>query len=388
MAYELYLRLYDRAGDLKRGYIPPLWARFTDSVNSDDPLVFAINVDTDGAAEISEWDLVEVMIRNRELLLTNSDGGFVQAFVGIVRDWSLSTNEDNLTFIEFIAPGVNSILGLRAVLWYAGFSDRSQFDDVPAESIMKLLVGYNCTSLASTGNGRLRSGDLLPGMGYDISVAYDDAAGSVLSATFKGGNLLSSLQKIAERADGDFALTWLGDNDYEFDFYPGQLGADKSSGSDRVVFSLLNNTMKNPRLIRTGARATAALAAGQGQESARATSVVLGSDYASNYDVEIFVDARQEKTEDGLIYRGGLKLEENRIQERLSFEVNQTGNQFYSPVDITGRKTYKAGDLVLAVYPDEQIRKIESIQIYWSDPSSDDAFIVDVTTREVADYGS
>lgn len=388
MSYELYLRLYDRSGVQKIGFIAPLFARFTDAVNGDDPLVFGLNLDHEAVSEISEFDLVEVMIRNQELLLMAPDKKFVSAFVGIVRNWDLSTNDDGESFLEYMAPGINHILSWRAVLWYAGVSDRSQFDDVAAETIMKTLVNYNCTVNASTANGRQRNGNLSPGMGIDLSIEADGGGGNLLSATFKGGNLLSSLQKLADQAAGDFALIWNGSNDFEFQFYAGQLGDDKSSGAERVLFSLANNTMRNPRIKRSGAAGTVAISAGAGKGVLREISEVFGSDYAADYDLEIFVDARQEVTDEGRVYRGGLKLDEKRIREELTFNVIQTGNQFYSPISITGRKTFKAGDLVLCVYGTEEIRKIESVKVYWNSPSSDDAFNVDVITREVVSYGS
>jgi len=388
MAYELFLKLYDRAGDIKRAYIPPIWARYSDIVNGAGPVVFALNADSDYAANIAEFDIVEVFIRNKDLLLMDSDGGFVSAYVGIVRDWDLSTDDNGLSALEFTAPGVNSILSWRAILYYANVLNRSRFDDTAAESIMKALVKYNCTSDASIVNGRQREGDLGPGMGVDLSIAADGGAGNIISATFKGSNLLSALQKIAEQGGGDFALSWLGSNDYQFDFYPGQLGTDKSSGAGRVLFALSNATMANPRLRRFGAGATVAIAAGQGQEDAREISSAYGPDYALDYDLEIFVDARNEKTDAGRVYRGGLKLDEQRIKEELTFSVAQTGNQFYSPIDITGRKTYKPGDLALTVYGTEEIRKITGIDVFWRYPGTEDAFLVDVTTREVVFYGS
>lgn len=388
MAYELYLRIYDRFGSLKKGFLPVIWARYTDEVDSDSPLIFFVNTETDGVDLIDDLDLVEVMLRNAELGIVSEDGGFVRAFLAIVRDWTLSTDDDGVDFLQFTCPGINHILSFRSIEWYAGFEDRSSFSAVPAETLLKLLVAYNCTALASVSNGRYRNGDLLPGMGYDIQLGYDLGFGNLITVSFKGGNLLASLEKVADQAGGDYALTWLGGDAYLFEFYDGQLGDDKTSGSERVVFSLSNNTMRNPRLIRTGARATSAVAAGQGQEDLRDISLVYGSDYAADYDFEIFVDARSEKTADGRIYRGNLKLDEKRVLETLSFEVIQTGNQFYSPIAISGRQTFKPGDLVLAVYPDEQIRKIQSVQVYWSDPSAEDAFVVDVTTQEVVLNGS
>jgi len=388
MAYELYLRVYDRAGVLKKGFVPVIWARYTDEVNSAEPLVFAMNVETDGATDFAEFDIIEVMIRNLSLNLASAEGGFVRSYLAILRDWVLSTDENGVSFIEFTAPGINHILDLRSIEWYSGTVNRSTFENVAAETILKLLVAYNCTALASISNGRLRNGDLLPGMGYDIQLGYDYGAGNISSISFRGGRLLASLQKVINKAGGDFGLTWLGGDDWLFEFYPGQLGVDKSSGSDQVVFSLEKNTMRNPRLFRTGAKASVAISAGEGRGNQRETSTVFGDDYALNYDIETFVDARQEKTAAGRVYRGNLKLADKRIQERLEFEIIQTGDQFYSPIEIAGRKTFKPGDLALAVYPDDRVVKIEAVNVYWSDPSAEDAFIVDITTREVVLDGS
>jgi len=388
MAYELHLKLYDRYGVQKRGFIAPVWARYTDSVDTDDPLIFYLHEEADAVESIEEFDIVEVMIRNRDLLLMDSGGGFVRALVAIVRDFIYTTDDNGETFIEYRAPSANHILSWRSVLWYAGVDNRSSFSGVAAETLMKLLVTYNFTANATTGNGRQRNGDLLPGMGLDISVVADSAGGNVLSGSFTGKNILVALQKLTEQAGGDFALSWDGGIDWSFDFYPGQLGDDKSFGADRVLFSLKNNTMKNPRLIKTGAKSSVALAAGAGPGEERQVSEVLGPDYGLDYDIEIFVDARQEKESDGRAYRGRLKLEDLRAKQNLSFTVLQTSNQFYSPVPITGRKTYKAGDIVLAVYQSEAIRKIEKIQVYWNDPQNEDAFVVDVITREVVENGS
>lgn len=389
MSYELFLKLYDRAGDTKRGAIFPLWARFADSVNADDPLVFRLNADSDPAQAVEELDIVEAFIRNREIGLISSDGGFVSAFVGIIRDFDISTDESSITYIDFIAPAENHILSWRSVLFYAGADDRSTFESGAAETIMKTVIEYNFTASAIPANGRHRNGDLLPGMGLNISIGADMEAGNLLSASFMGSNVLTALQKLAENGGGDFQLSWLGGNDWEFEFYPGQLGNDKSSGPDRVLFSLQNNTMRNPRLIKTGARASSGVAAGEGQGDLREITEVFGPDYSPDYDFETFVDARQEKTEAGREYRGALKLDEQKAKEELSFTVLQTSNQFYSPIDITGKKTYKAGDLILANYRGvDQVRKIERIQVYWNDPSSEDSFIVDVTTREVVSNGS
>jgi hypothetical protein len=384
--YELHLRHYDRAGVLQRTVLEPLWARYTDQVNDQLPLVFTLNADDPEV--MAELDIFEVMIRNKILGIQDVDGGFVRAYVGILRDWDIATDDDGITTMEYRCPGENHILSWRSVLYPANTNNRSSFSGVAAETLYKTLVQYNLTSDASIANGRQRDGDLLAGMGYDISNAADGGLGNEISAAFMSGNVLAVMQKLAERGGGDFALRWQGGDAWEFDFYLGQLGQDKSSGAERVLFSLATDTMSKPRLQRRGARATAAVAGGQGEDDLRMIEVVSGPDYAADYDFEMFVDARNEKTAPGIAFQGQQKLEGTRIAESLSFGVLQTSRQFYSPVPVTGRKTYKAGDLVLVDYGGESMRKIESITVNWKAPGAGDAFTVDVETREVMYAGS
>jgi len=383
MSYEFHLRHYDRLGILKNAFIEPLWARYTESVSGDEPLVFGLNADNPVVADMEEFDIIEAWLRNTDLGIESSDN-FVRAFVGILRHWDIETDDDGVSFYTFYAPHECHILSWRSVLWYAGISNRSEFNVAPAETIMKILVQYNCTADASIANGRQREGDLATGMGIDLVVAADVGGGESLSASVMGLNLLSVLQKLNDQAGGDFSLNWQGSNDWLFDFHPGQLGIDKSTGADRVLFSLKNDTMRNPRLRRRGAQATTAIAGGQGEGVDRQISAVDGPDYAAGYDLETFVDARNEPTATGREFRGLARLADLRLSEELTFDVLQTSNQFYSPIAVTGRKTYRAGDLVLAVYGVEEIRKVEQVIISWKVSQKDDLFQVSIVTREVS----
>jgi hypothetical protein len=383
MSYEFHLRHYDRAGILKHAFLEPLWARYTESVSGDEPLVFALNADNPVVADMEEFDIVEGWLRNTDLGIESS-GNFVRAFVGIIRHWDLETDDDGLSFYTFYAPHERHILSWRSVLWYAGIANRSEFNVAPAETIMKTLVQYNCTADATVANGRQRDGDLATGMGIDLIVAADVGGGESLSASVMGLNLLSVLQKLSDQAGGDFSLDWQGSNDWLFNFHPGQLGVDKSTGADRVLFSLKNDTMRNPRLRRRGAQATTAIAGGQGEGVDRQISAVNGPDYAAGYDLETFVDARNEPTATGREFRGLARLADLRLSQELTFDVLQTSNQFYSPIAVAGRKTYRAGDLVLAVYGVEETRKVEQVIVNWKTSQKDDPWQVAIMTREVS----
>lgn len=386
MTYEVYIRQYDRTGTIRHAVVEPVWARWTNSLYDDQPLVWALEEGNAQADDFAEFDIVEVYLRNKELGIQSADGGFVQDFVGILRTNEIQTDADGTTRRVFYAPEQKHVLSWRQVLWATGTANRSRFTSVAAETIMKTLVSYNATALATAVSGRWRDGDLAPGMGFAVNVLADAAAGNVISKSMMGGNLLNILGEIADPVGGgDFSVSWqgVGTATFDFDFHPGQLGEDKSTGANRVVFSIENNTMRNPRLVTRAARATVAVSAGQGVGAAREVDVVNGPDYSASNDLEMFVDARNETTSTGRINQGNEKLEQAREIGELTFDVLQTADVFYSPVAVTGRKTYALGDRILASYGVEVSRKIIRINKNWRAPGAEDALQIGVDVENV-----
>jgi hypothetical protein len=391
MSYEVYLTQYDRTGTIRHAVVQPLWARWTNSLYDDQPLVWALEEGNPQADDFAEFDIVEVYLRNKELGIQSADGGFVRDFVGILRPATpdgqqlseRQTSIDGVTWRVFKAPEQKHILSWRHVLWASGIANRSQFTSVAAETIMKTLVNYNATALATVANGRWREGDLSPGMGFTVNVLADAAAGNVLSKRMMGGNLLNILGELATIGGGDFSVSWqgIGTATFDFDFHLGQLGEDKSTGADRVLFAIENNTMKSPRLVANQARATVAVSAGRGTGAGREVDVVTGTDFAADNDLEMFVDARNETSSTGRINQGNEKLYQARAVAELVFEVIQTEAVFYSPVAVTGRKTYALGDFVLASYGVDFKRKVVRVSKDWRAPSAEDALIINIDTE-------
>ena len=195
------------------------------------------------------------------------------------------------------------MLGWRAVMWYAGTDGRSSFTSDPAETIMKNLVTYNCTSSASTANGRIRAGTVT-----GVTVQADSAGGNSLDWNCAYKNVLSELREIARVAGGDFDLVKTGAAAWNFRFYSGQRGTDRSAS---VMFSLNHGNMANPRYSydRLNEK-TVCVVAGQGQGDARSTETRTGDDYnVSTNNVEIFRDARNRSTASGLQDVGDAELE-------------------------------------------------------------------------------
>lgn len=385
--YEFFIRTYSRAGAVKQAYIVPLWLRYTNSVDGQEPLVFLLNADHAAVESLAEYDIVTVYIRHLGLGIHDGNGGFVRDFVGILRRWRQETDDEGITTIEYIAPNEKHILYWRSILYASGVANRSTFSGVAAETVMKTLVSYNATSLAVPGgtSDRHRAGDLATGMGVTIQVATDAGAGNTITISVAGDRLLKALQEINKIAGGDFSFTWQGGGIWVFDFRPGQLGDDVRMGANRVIFGMGNNTMSRPRLERIEAGGTVALAAGQNQGVDRQKSVVEHADYAADNDIELFVDARNEASANGRIARANIHLDDNRARYVLDFQVRQTADVFYSPVAVAGRKVYRTGDLVRAVYGIDASYKIESVTVEWRVSDSDDPCQIDVEVREIVE---
>jgi hypothetical protein len=370
-SWELYLRHYGRDGTLKNGLINPLFCRYTNSLDSDEPLVFAL--EADGYTQytpIAEFDIVEVMIRNRFLGIND----FVRDFVGIVRGGkpNRQTDEDGITSLVFAAAEGKHALSWRRVLWPAGVANRSTFTNQPAETIIKTLVTFNATAQASVANGRYRAGDLTP-MEITPTVEADAGRGGNVSLSFAGANIMDALRRVCELADNYYTWEWQGGSfggANEWAFTWGR-GSDKSSGANRVLFSLKNNTLSRPRRTYRPARATVALAAGQGEGAERATAITNGRDFAADNDIETFVDGRIYSTTDGLIGVGQRRLQELEEQSDFDFDVLLTADTFYSPIPVTGRKTYHVGDIVLADYGELETRRIRRAIVTWQDGAGD-----------------
>lgn len=239
---------------------------------------------------------------------------------------------------EITCVGLKNLLARRNVLWYAETNNRSEFTGVKGETIMKTLVSYNAGSSATTGNGRLRTGTIT-----GLSVETDGTHGNTLDWSCAYDNLLKTLQDLALVAGGDFDLVKTSTTTYEFRWYTGQLGTNRTT---TVKFSMGLGNMANPVYEENRIdEATVALVAGQGEASARATATRTGANYVvTENDIEMFVDARSAKTTNALNAIGDQKLKDAQAIRSFRFDVLQSPKTLYG-VD------YFLGDLVTAINP-------------------------------------
>jgi len=234
------------------------------------------------------------------------------------------------------------MLKTRIVAYPAMLANKAYFSAAKAETIMKALVAANITSAATVANSRVRDGTNWPST--VISVEADAAGGNTTEWYCAQENLLETLQKLATIAGGDFDLIKTAVNAFEFRFYAGQLGTDRSAS---VFFSLGHGNMGDPvYTYDRSSEATVAIVGGQGEESAREFVARTGTDYAAGNDIEIFAPATDVDAGNtaGLNSAGDAVVAEKRARETFSFKVLQT------PAIRFGSE-YFLGDLVTAVNP-------------------------------------
>jgi hypothetical protein len=204
-------------------------------------------------------------------------------------------------------------------------------------------VKYNATSSGTTGDGRARNVSLT-----GISIQTDGATGNTIDFLCAWRNLLSAVQEVAQIGGGDFALVKTGAQAWEFRWYAGQLGTDRSA---TITFATQYGNMANPKLVRNSMEErTIAIVGGQGEESARSVVVRTGANVATN-PAEVFVDARSYTATAGLEAEGDRELDAMKRRDALTFDVLQVPSTLYGV-------HYDLGDLVTAVYQDVTATKM------------------------------
>jgi hypothetical protein len=260
-------------------------------------------------------------------------------FEAFWRDEERFANPDGLTTYRAFCPGQMDYLARSIVAYPAGTDARSAHTADPGETVLKNLVKYNATSGGTTGDGRVRNVDT---WGSYISIDTDAAGGSTITYNCAHENLLSALQRAAAIAGGDFALVKTGAQAWEFRFYSGQLGTDRSAS---VTFALKHGNMGTPSLTYNRIREkTAAIVGGQGEGAARSFEVRTGTNHQATYNSrEVFVSGIQYTTAAGLQSAGDAHLDEFEAKTEMQWEAIQQKSTRYG-------LHYFLGDLVTGYY--------------------------------------
>ena len=262
--------------------------------------------------------------------------GWAREFVGLYKDveWAYF----DLPTALLLCPGLLSMLQSRIIAWPEFVTDRSIFSATVAETVMKTLVDYNAGPNATVANGRLREGAIT-----GLSVAKSTGAGNSLSLECAGNNLLSTLQAMAPAAGGDFDLVKTSSTTWEFRWYTGQLGTDRTA---TVVFALPRGNMADPiyKEMRSKEK-TVAVAYGRGHGYAQETSVQTGAGYSlAVNDTEIMVQAYNTDT------TARLDMAAIEAVNRLEFKPQFSFKTVETPATRYGVHFF-LGDLVTAINP-------------------------------------
>lgn len=343
MSAEYRLDVHTAAGVKLAEVTDYLGLGYTRQVNAPGLLTFTLPGDHRVVSQLEHNGQVIVYRRNPAMGLP-----WTADFWGLYRAQKRSYSDHDL--FEARCPGILTMLSWRIVAWYAGTANRSSFSSVAAETIMKTLVSYNAGANATTGNGRIRNGTIT-----GLSVQADGAGGNIVSIDCAWDNLLDVLQKVATIGGGDFDLVRTGAGAWEFRWYAGQRGTDRTA---TLLFALERGNMAEPEYEydRLEER-TVAVVGGQGEGSDRAVVIRTGPDYSAANDIELFVDARNNSTTDGLNASGDAKLQKTCARQQFGYRVVQTPGCAYGV-------HYGLGDLVRAQYgPVNVTQKIVGVTV-------------------------
>lgn len=337
--------VYDLNGNRQFSVTDFLEFSYTAVVNAPGMLLLQIAGDHAMLSEISDKWEIEVWRRppgqswNQEMVAMYRD-----------LDW-LFTDKSTATLY---CPGIMQKLKWRIVNWAAGVNLRSEFRNDPAETVMKNLVEYNCAAGATVANGRKRDGAIT-----GVSVEADGASGNLVDWYCHGKNVLLELQELGLLAGGDFNLIKTGTNTYEFRWYEGQLGTDRSLD---VTFSMKYGNMGLPHYKEQRmTEKTVAAVWGQGEGDARDYVTRTSAGYSASNDIEDYVDAREitQGNTFGLQIKGDRRLFDNTAVNEFTFETRQTPGSLYGV-------HYALGDLVTAINPyngDEIVMKLNRVTV-------------------------
>ena len=350
MAAEYEVRIYNAGGALQYILVPRnglIELAYTRKVNEVGLASVTVEVENAIVASLAnDWQIQ--VLRHDQV----AGSAWYTDFYGLFRASVLQTDENNVTRFTAHFACINHWLARAIVGYKTGTVNRSSFSAIAAETIAKTLVTRNATSSGTTADGRVRNVDT---WGSYISIQSDAATGNSLSYACAYRNLLQALQDVATLGGGDFAMVRTGARAWQFRWYNGQLGNNRTNS---VMFSPGMNNVANPSLQRGRIdEATVAIAAGQETGASRAIAIATGASHsATTNSLEMYVDAR-DTTGGTLNDRAKLRLEEQRSLNALSFDVLQTSASLYG-------KHYFLGDLVSAAYGGvSATKKIDAVTV-------------------------
>jgi hypothetical protein len=277
LSYSDYLyqcRIYDGSGNLIGLYDDLVSLQYRKVVNDVGLAVLTVPDTHPILAQLTDDLLLLIYFIYRP-----TSGGEVtdqQDFVGLYRDKQAATDADGNVHYLLYFPSSIEVLSRNIIAYPAGTNLRSQFTGRAINTIAKEIVQYNCTSLATTANGRLRNASGMRNLDATLSSGREPTTSNIdYSAPYR--NVLEANQELAKLGEYDFDVVFDKANYGNPLFYLqySLLGTDKHTS---IIFDInLDNVMAANLAGERRREKTVAIVAGQGTGSNRITSIRTGA---------------------------------------------------------------------------------------------------------------
>lgn len=276
---------------------------------------------------------------------------WARVYEGLHRRWDWKADSDGNELFESTGVGYNALLSRRIIAYYA--TSAEAYKSGNAETVIKQYVNENLGPGAAA--GRQLTG---------LTVQTDGGGGSAWEGDRAWCNLLEVCQDVAYAGGGDFQVVGTGPATFEFRWYTGQLGTDRTMGNvagvDPIVFSLQRNNMLTPLLtLDYLSEFNTCYVLGPGDGLTR-TVVAVYNTASVNYSpwnlTEVARQATGETTVQGLAISGAEALKEGLAEQSITFDAVQT---YYSAYGIH----YGLGDIITALFHQRVDKKISKVMI-------------------------
>lgn len=281
---------------------------------------------------------------------------WVLDYEGQYRDRQITTDNDGNVYYLLFFPSMMEILSRYIVAWPSGVTDRSDFSGQELAEIVNLVIKYNCSTFATTTNGRLRTATVI----RSLYIGYPVTGSPVISYSVSGRNVLELLQEWAPLCNFDFDIIGYPGRpgDYYVKQYSGQLGTDRSTD---VVFDLALDNLNGANMLGDRLREkTKAIVGGSGTGAARTYALRTGDNSSATNEYEVFVDASTETVTANLEAIGDTRLGELKATAKINASVVSSWRYVYG-------QSYFHGDLVTVQIGDVSVvRKIDAVDVSFS----------------------
>lgn len=349
------------SGDINGIWNDGLSLRYTRKMNDVGMCVWAVRPDHPALSLLDEDDRIEVAVTN-----DNSDGDFFSwdtDFYGVYREKQTATDQIGNEYALLYFPSAEEVLSRSIVAYKAGTNNRSAFTSVGIGSIFSIVWRYNCTTLGTTADGRIRDAVSTlsttgSGTGNASLIDYRCAWKSVLTAMQELAALGSDTFEVVRNSSTN-ALTV-------------QVNINNTDKSSDVVFSTALNNIGQASLSENKLlEKTVAVVGGAGEESARTVVARTGTNQSATNNYEIFVDHKDTSTTAILDDRGDIALSVRQARPTIIADVLQSSGYKYLA-------DYELGNLVTLDFGGLQVTR----QVSQVDVAFDPYMRVDISLSE------